>query len=267
MTTTETTPPPITAPPQSAAALERRGRAVLLWSFLLCPCHLPLTLGVVGALLTGTSAGVVLREHRWIAGTILTAAWLVGTLFGFRLLRRAQTMGGSCPVILDGGRWRSWWNRRAQAPGAPGKVQDPDTEVPEHADAVPRPTTFGAALTCIDGRTHEPVVAWIRQHAGVDHVDLITQPGMDAVLDTCPDAQCAELRGRLQISMDAHGSQMIAVVGHDDCAANPVPPDRHRQQVREAAGQVQRWAADSAHHDTEVVGLWVDENGRVERIA
>jgi hypothetical protein len=267
MTITDTTTPRTAKTPESAAALERRGRSVLLWSFLLCPCHLPLTLGVLGALLTGTSAGVVLREHRWIAGTVLTAAWLIGTFLGFRLLRRAQTMGGSCPVILDGGRWRSWWNRRVTEPTTSGSAQAPDTELSQPVDPDPRTTTFGAALTCIDGRTHEPVVAWIRQHAGVDHVDLITQPGMDAVLGTCPDAQCAELRGRLQVSIDAHGSRIIAVVGHDDCAANPVPPDQHRQQVRDAVGEVQRWAADTAHNDTEVVGLWVDQLGQVERIA
>lgn len=79
-------------------ALERRGRTWLLWSFLLCPCHLPLSLGVLGAVLAGTSAGAVLREHVWVAGTVLTVSWVVGTGYGFHLIRRAQRTNGACPI-------------------------------------------------------------------------------------------------------------------------------------------------------------------------
>ena len=78
--------------------LERRGRAWLLWSFLLCPCHLPLTLAALTAVLAGTSLGVTLRDHVWVAGAIITAAWLAGTGSGLRLIRRAEKANGACPV-------------------------------------------------------------------------------------------------------------------------------------------------------------------------
>lgn len=194
-----------------------------------------------------------------MAGTVLTVAWLAGTFLGFRLLRRAQTMGGSCPVILGGSRWRPLLRRRASTSTT---LRSPSGE-----NATSRTETFAAALTCIDGRTHGPIVSWIREHSGVDHVDLITQPGMDAVLGTCPEAQCAELRSRLGVSIDAHGSQVVAVVGHDGCAANRVPPDQHRVQVREAVQKVAEWVSGTTGQETEVVGLWVDEKGQVERIA
>ncbi len=84
--------------PNQAKALERRGRAWLLWSFLLCPCHLPLTLAVITAVLAGTSFGVVLRDHAWVAGTVITVAWLTGTGYGLRLIRRAERTGGACPT-------------------------------------------------------------------------------------------------------------------------------------------------------------------------
>ena len=79
-------------------ALERRGRAWLLWSFLLCPCHLPLTLAVLTTVLAGTSLGVVLRDHAWVAGTVITVAWLAGTGYGLRLIRRAEQARGACPL-------------------------------------------------------------------------------------------------------------------------------------------------------------------------
>ena len=78
--------------------LERRGRAWLLWSFLLCPCHLPLSLAALAAVLAGTSAGVVLRDHVWVAGSLMTLTWVVGTGYGFRLIRQAERAGGACPI-------------------------------------------------------------------------------------------------------------------------------------------------------------------------
>lgn len=101
---TQSTPeaPPTDSPAPASThvtpALERRGRAWLLWSFLLCPCHLPLTLGVLTTVFAGTSAGLVLRDHFWVAGTLVTVLWVIGTGYGFRLLRRADLANGACPV-------------------------------------------------------------------------------------------------------------------------------------------------------------------------
>ena len=76
--------------------LEKRGRAWLLWSFLLCPCHLPWTLAILATVFAGSSVGVIVREHVWLAGTLVTAAWVLGTGYGFRLIRRAERAGGAC---------------------------------------------------------------------------------------------------------------------------------------------------------------------------
>lgn len=86
------------APTMVAPALEKRGRAWLLWSFLLCPCHLPLSLGVLAMVLGGTSLGTLFRDHAWIAGTIITLTWLIGTTYGFSLIRKSQKFDGACPT-------------------------------------------------------------------------------------------------------------------------------------------------------------------------
>lgn len=83
---------------QVTPALERRGRAWLIWSFLLCPCHLPLSLAVLASLFGGTALGTVVRDHTWVAGTLITATWIIGTGYGFHLIRRAQRANGSCPT-------------------------------------------------------------------------------------------------------------------------------------------------------------------------
>lgn len=79
-----------------AVTLERRGRLWLLVSFLACPCHLPLTLGVLGTVLAGTSIGALLRDHVWLTGGIVTTVWLIGTAYGLRLIRQAERAGGAC---------------------------------------------------------------------------------------------------------------------------------------------------------------------------
>lgn len=69
------------------AARERRGLAWVLGAFLICPCHLPITLAVAAALLGGTAAGAALRGHAVVAGAIISLTWALATWHGFRLMR------------------------------------------------------------------------------------------------------------------------------------------------------------------------------------
>jgi len=85
-----------TAAKLEPSPLERRGRRWIFGSFAFCPCHLPLTLGILATVSGGTAAGAVLRDHAWLAGAVITAAWVAGTWRGFRLVRRAQQ--GACPL-------------------------------------------------------------------------------------------------------------------------------------------------------------------------
>ncbi|HSL58731.1 MAG TPA: hypothetical protein VK866_12875 [Acidimicrobiales bacterium] len=84
--------PLLTVPP---AEVERRGRRWLLGSFVFCPCHLPWTLAILGAMLGGTAFGAAIREHTVLAGVVITAVWVAGTARGFVLVRMAEK--GTCP--------------------------------------------------------------------------------------------------------------------------------------------------------------------------
>ena len=76
--------------PLTPEQADRRGVAWVVGSFVLCPCHLPITLAVIGAVLSGTALGVYFRAHVLLAGAIISIAWLGGTLHGFNLMRRAR---------------------------------------------------------------------------------------------------------------------------------------------------------------------------------
>jgi mercuric ion transport protein len=79
----------------SVRRAESRGLLWLVGGFLLCPCHLPLTLGLLAALLAGTTAGALLREHGVAAAAVVTAAWGLATWRGLRLLRAGRrSVGG-----------------------------------------------------------------------------------------------------------------------------------------------------------------------------
>lgn len=75
---------------------EGRGLRWLIGGFLFCPCHLPLTLAALGALLAGTAAGVSVREHGLAVGAVASALWILATWRGLRLLRSGQTSPTSC---------------------------------------------------------------------------------------------------------------------------------------------------------------------------
>ena len=75
--------------PQQA---ENRGLAWVLGAFVLCPCHLPLTLWAIAALLSGTAAGALLHEHVHVVGTAVTAIWASATWRGMQYLRAATRL-------------------------------------------------------------------------------------------------------------------------------------------------------------------------------
>lgn len=113
---------------------------------------------------------------------------------------------------------------------------------------------FGTALNCIDGRTQISVINWLKENFAVDYVDLITEPGMDKILSQGNWLEIESLREKVLVSMTAHNSNVVAVVGHYDCAANPVSNCRHFQDIAASTNTVRSWGLPVI-----VVGLWVDE--------
>jgi len=120
---------------------------------------------------------------------------------------------------------------------------------------------FGTVINCMDGRTQEPVSRWMRGRLSLDYVDTITEPGADLVLlEGKPDVVAA-LKRKLDISIRKHGSKVVAVVGHHDCAGNPVEKDAHLGHIRDSVR-----ALTDMRLGVRVIGLWVGEDWRVEKI-
>lgn len=116
---------------------------------------------------------------------------------------------------------------------------------------------FATSLSCIDGRVQGPLSEWIRSRSGAEYVDTVTEPGMDRALSG-GGAAAESLRKKAVISVRAHGSRLIVVSGHADCAGNPVGDDEHARQIAECVRVAESWKTGA-----EVLGVFVDSERRV----
>lgn len=121
--------------------------------------------------------------------------------------------------------------------------------------------SFATAINCMDGRTQEPVITWVKKSFNVDYVDMITEPGPKKVFLTGGEGYRAALKEKILISINVHGSRVLAIAGHHDCAGNPGSKDQHVQQTREVAETIGSW-----NLGVRIVGLWVDENWNVQKV-
>ena len=122
--------------------------------------------------------------------------------------------------------------------------------------------SFATAINCMDGRVQLPVIEYLRRRFRVKYVDMITEPGPNLILaKQTTSRQFEAIFRRLHISIEKHASAGIAVVGHHDCAGNPVSEAQQRLQLAMAVGTVKRKV-----RDLEVIGLWVAGSGTVEEI-
>lgn len=75
--------------------MERTGRRWLIWSFVFCPCHLPLTMAVLATVFGGTAFGAMLQANQLGVGIVVGTIYAIGVGIGFRHIRRA-TAGRNC---------------------------------------------------------------------------------------------------------------------------------------------------------------------------
>jgi hypothetical protein len=121
---------------------------------------------------------------------------------------------------------------------------------------------FGTAINCIDGRTQEVVIDHMKQKYNIDGVDMVTFPGADGIFSSGDHSEAITLiRRAVSISIEKHGSQIIAVVGHYDCAGNPGDRDYHYMHLRRAMHEVSSW---NLH--AQVIGLYVNAEREIEEV-
>ena len=122
--------------------------------------------------------------------------------------------------------------------------------------------TCACAINCMDGRAQDAVKDYIKEHYGVQYVDMVTEAGPDKILAEKTDQPVVEnIKKRVGISIHHHHSKLIFIVGHAGCAGNPVSKEEHLAQLREDKKTIESFG-----FGVEVVLLWVDENWKANKI-
>ena len=99
---------------------------------------------------------------------------------------------------------------------------------------------FAASVHCMDGRIQEPLIKYIKEIYKVKYVDAITEPGPNKILASeGADPLVESIINRINISVNKHGSELIFVSGHADCAGNPVRKNIQLEQVEKSASFLQ----------------------------
>ncbi len=125
-----------------------------------------------------------------------------------------------------------------------------------------RADQFATAINCIDGRIQEPVIKYIQTTYGIDFVDLITEPGPNKILsENCENEIIESIRRKVEISIDRHNSELIALVGHYDCAGNQVDQDTQERQIRMAFKVIESW-----NFKAKIIGLWVNKHQECRKV-
>ncbi|CUU02973.1 hypothetical protein JGI1_00640 [Candidatus Thermokryptus mobilis] len=120
---------------------------------------------------------------------------------------------------------------------------------------------FITCINCIDGRTQLPVIEFLKQKYDADFVDLITFPGADGVLARGESKAVEMIKKNVETSVRAHSSNLIAIVGHFDCAGNPVDEKTHIENIKSCVEKISSWGL-----GLEVIGLWVDSSWDVVQV-
>ena len=121
---------------------------------------------------------------------------------------------------------------------------------------------FCSAVNCMDGRVQLPVIRYLQNRFNVDYVDTITEAGPDLILSESKDTIAVKtIFDRLDISVEKHHSVGIAIVGHHDCAGNPVPKEDHMKHIQKSVTLLRQ-----QYEGLEIIGLWVDETWEVHEI-
>ena len=114
----------------------------------------------------------------------------------------------------------------------------------------------------MDGRVQIPVIEYLKDKFNAKFVDSITEPGPNYILAAESDFSLLQsIHTRLDISVDKHKSEAIAIVGHHDCAGNPRPKEEQLEHIQKSMAWLK-----SKYPSVEVIGLWVDDSWEVNEV-
>ncbi len=118
--------------------------------------------------------------------------------------------------------------------------------------------SFCTVVNCMDGRVQLPVIHYLQDRFEVLYVDSITEAGpVRSLAEPVDETVSQSILSRVGVSR-THGSKVVAVVAHDDCAGNPEDEITQRRQLEEAVDLIA-----GRFPDMSILGLWLSRDWSV----
>lgn len=106
------------------------------------------------------------------------------------------------------------------------------------------------------------MIEYLKKRFNVEYVDSITEAGPNKILAEGKDKTAIRsIFEKVKISITKHASTKLAVTGHYDCAGNPASRDEQISQVKICMLMFRE-----KYKNIEIIGLWIDNNWKVEEI-
>lgn len=121
---------------------------------------------------------------------------------------------------------------------------------------------FVTAINCMDGRVQEPVINWMKKTYTANYVDMITEAGPNKILLYGPKELVESIKERVKISHERHGSEVIAIAGHFDCAGHPISREKKIGKIKHSVELIKSWGFPMT-----VIGIYINEQWEVEVVA
>lgn len=116
-------------------------------------------------------------------------------------------------------------------------------------------TKFGTMLNCMDGRTQEPVINWIKDKYKLDVIDAPNPAGPTNMILNGSEEIKNHYKEEVLISVNGHNSRHVVIVAHQECAANPISDEEQIEQIKKACESVKKeWNIPEGVH---IIGLWL----------
>ena len=120
--------------------------------------------------------------------------------------------------------------------------------------------TFCTSIHCMDGRIQEPILKYLKETYSMTYVDTITEPGPFKILaENKNKAAVNSIMERLKISINRHGSKLIAISGHHDCAGNNSNEETQKKQIEESIRFLK-----NTYPNIKIVGLWINNEWKID---
>jgi hypothetical protein len=118
----------------------------------------------------------------------------------------------------------------------------------------------------MDGRVQLPVIQYLMERYTIQYVDSITEAGPVRFFVGEGDRHVFDdILDRINISVNKHGSHLIALCSHAGCAGNPAPDDVQKDQLQQAVPFLKK-----QYPECDVIGLWIgqtdDDNWDVQQL-